>query len=217
MIEGLGVYGGATGNTSKTKSADDTMGKDAFLKLLVTQLQNQDPLNPTDNTEFVAQLAQFSSLEGIQNLNNSFGSMKGGIDALSQFGSTSLIGKNAKVETASFRYDGQPRTLGLSVGTQAANAAVVVRDPSGRAVDQIDIGPVKAGYREVQWDGTTAAGLPAAPGLYTFTVEAKDAYGKDILSTQFVKGPVTGVSLGARSTVFMDGVEVARDLVREIY
>ncbi len=167
MIEGLGVYGSGTGNIPKTKSADAAMGKDAFLKLLVTQLENQDPLNPTENTEFVAQLAQFSSLEGIQNLNTSLGDMKGGIDALQQFGSASVIGRNAKAEGSAFIYDGTPKKLGFSLGANAASATLVISEPSGKVVKEIDLGQLNAGYNEAEWNRAGKSGQ-ADHGLYSF-------------------------------------------------
>ncbi|MBI2399506.1 MAG: flagellar biosynthesis protein FlgD [Deltaproteobacteria bacterium] len=217
MIEGLGVYGSATGNTAKTKSAEDAMGKDAFLKLLVTQLENQDPLNPTDNTEFVAQLAQFSSLEGIQNLNTSLGDMKGSMNALQEFGSTSLIGKNAKAEGSSFVYGGSPRKLGFSLGSDASSATLIIKEPSGKAVKEIELGQLKAGYNEAEWNGANNAGAQANQGLYSFSVEARGTDGKAIDSRTFVKGPVTGVSLSGNKALYIDGLEISRDLVTEIY
>lgn len=217
MIEGLGVYGSATGNMAKTKSAEAAMGKDAFLKLLVTQLENQDPLNPTDNTEFVAQLAQFSSLEGIQNLNTSLGDMKGSMNALQEFGSASLIGKNAKAESSSFVYGGAPRKLGFSLGSDASSATLIIREPSGKAVKEIDLGQLKAGYNEAEWNGTNTGGAQANQGLYSFSVEAKGADNKAIDSKTFIKGPVTGVSLGGNQAIYIDGLEISRDLVTEIY
>lgn len=217
MIEGLGVYGYGTGNTAKTKSAEDTMGKDAFLKLLVTQLENQDPLNPTENTEFVAQLAQFSSLEGIQNLNTSLDGMKGGVEALQEFGSASLIGKNVRAESALFKYEGGVKKLGFSFGSDAKDAVLTIKDPSGKTVKEIDLGIVKAGYHEADWDGSNTAGAAASNGLYTFSVEAKGADNKTMRGQLFMNGPVTGVSLGERPALFVDGIEVARDLIKEIY
>lgn len=217
MIEGLGVYGSGTGNMAKTKSAEAAMGKDAFLKLLVTQLENQDPLNPTDNTEFVAQLAQFSSLEGIQNLNTSLGDMKGSMNALQEFGSASLIGKNAKAESSSFVYGGSPRKLGFSLGSDASSATLIIREPSGKAVKEIDLGQLKSGYNEAEWNGTNTGGAQANQGLYSFSVEAKGADNKAIDSTTFIKGPVTGVSLGGNQAIYIDGLEISRDLVKEIY
>lgn len=217
MIEGLGVYGSATGNMAKTKSAEAAMGKDAFLKLLVTQLENQDPLNPTDNTEFVAQLAQFSSLEGIQNLNTSLGDMKGSMNALQEFGSTSLIGKNAKAEGSSFVYGGSPRKLGFSLGSDAISATLTIREPSGKAVKEIDLGQLKAGYNEAEWNGINTGGTQANQGLYSFSVEAKGADNKAVDSKTFVKGSVTGVSLDGSKAIYIDGLEISRDLVTEIY
>src|SRR3990170_247492 len=217
MIEGVGVYGSATGNMAKTKSAEAAMGKDAFLKLLVTQLENQDPLNPTDNTEFVAQLAQFSSLEGIQNLNTSLGDMKGSMNALQEFGSASLIGKNAKAESSSFVYGGAPRKLGFSLGSDASSATLIIREPSGKAVKEIELGQLKSGYNEAEWNGTNTGGTQANQGLYSFSVEAKGADSKAVDSKTFIKGPVTGVSLGGSEAIYIDGLEISRDLVTEIY
>lgn len=217
MIEGLGVYGSNTGTIEKTKSADEAMGKDAFLKLLVTQLENQDPLNPTENTEFVAQLAQFSSLEGIQNLNTSFSGVKGSMEALQQYGSASIIGKNARAESSSFVYDGSPRKLGFSLSTDAQAATLVVKDPSGRSIRDIDLGAIKAGYAEAEWNGLDAAGFQAKQGLYTFSVEAKGFDSKPLGSSTFINGPVTGVSLGDKQALYIDGIEVSREQVRKIY
>lgn len=217
MIEGLGVYGSGVGNTTKAKSADETMGKDAFLKLLVTQLEHQDPLNPTENTEFVAQLAQFSSLEGIQNLNSSLGGMKGSMEALQKFGSASLIGRNAKAESSDFTYDGVPEKLGFTLDSDATSAVLTVSDPSGKAVKEIDLGPLKAGYHEAQWDGLNTAGTPAGKGLYSFSIEAKGADNKDVKSANYIRGTVTGITLGENPSMYIDGITVGRDLVKEIY
>jgi len=217
MIEGLGVYGSSTGNVQKAKSADEVMGKDAFLKLLVTQLENQDPLNPTENTEFVAQLAQFSSLEGIQNLNTSMSGMKGGIDALQEFGSASLIGRNATAEGSSFVYGGSPRRLGFSLDADAASATLVITEPSGRVVREIELGSVKAGYGEAEWNGAASGGADSRHGLYSFAVEARGADNKAVGSKTFVNGTVTGVGLGADPALYIDGVKTSRELVTEIY
>ncbi|MCC6501715.1 MAG: hypothetical protein IT362_01100 [Deltaproteobacteria bacterium] len=217
MIEGLGVYGSNTGTIEKTKSADETMGKDAFLKLLVTQLENQDPLNPTENTEFVAQLAQFSSLEGIQNLNTSFSGVKDSMEALQSYGSVSLIGKNARAEASSFVFDGSSRKLGFSVSSDAAYATLVVKDPSGRQIREMELGALKPGYEEAEWNGLDDLGLPASEGLYEFSLVAKGFDNKQIDSSTFINGPVTGVSLGGGQALHIDGVEVARDKVTEIY
>lgn len=217
MIDGLGVYGSNTGGVDKTKKADEAMGKDAFLKLLVTQLENQDPLNPTDNTEFVAQLAQFSSLEGIQNLNTSFAGVKGSMEALQSYGSVSLIGKNARAEASTFVFDGAPRTLGFSVPSNATSAALVVKDPSGRDVRHIDLGAIKQGYAEAEWNGLDNSGASARTGLYNFSLEARGADNKPIKGSTFINGAVTGVSLTGGQALKIDGLEVASDRVAEIY
>lgn len=217
MIEGLGVYGYGTATTQTTKSAEDTMGKDAFLKLLVTQLENQDPLNPTENTEFVAQLAQFSSLEGIQNLNTSLEGMVGSMDSLQEFGSASLIGRSARAASDSFTYDGSAERLGFSFDSDVTEAVLTVKDSSGETVREINLGSLSSGYGEAEWDGKNSSGTAAGAGLYSFSVEAKGSDGSSVNGSTFIQGPVTGVSLGDNSALLIDGIEITRDLVKEIY
>lgn len=218
MIEGVSTYGYGTSSTSSTtKSADETMGKDAFLQLLVTQLENQDPLNPTDNTEFVAQLAQFSSLEGIQNLNTTLEGMTGSVEALQEFGSASLIGRSAKAESDSFSYEGGVERLGFSFDSDVTEAVLTVKDSSGETVREISLGSLSSGYGEAEWDGKNSSGTAAEAGLYSFSVEAKGSDGSSANASTFVNGLVTGVSLGENSALLIDGLEVSRDLVKEIY
>lgn len=217
MIEGLSVYGSGTSSTTTTSSAEETMGKDAFLQLLVTQLENQDPLNPTENTEFVAQLAQFSSLEGIQNLNTSLEDVVGSIDAMQAFSSASLIGRNATAESSSFNYEGTPEKLGFSIENDAASATLVVKDSSGNTVKEMSLGQVEAGYHEVEWDGVNSDGLAAEQGLYTFSIDAKDSDSQSIDAKEFINGQVTGVSFGDSSALLIDGIEITSDMVQAIY
>lgn len=217
VIDGLSAYGSAANNSGSTKKADESMGKDAFLKLLVTQLENQDPLNPTDNTEFVAQLAQFSSLEGITNLNTSMDGMSENMTALQNYGSTSLIGRFVKAEGSRFEYSNSPVEIGYSLPEDSSSAVLTITNSSGKVVRDVDLGPVKAGSYETSWDGRDNSGAEVTQGSYGFSVEARNK--KTLVETKtYVTGPVTGVSLDSGiADLVVGGSPVSRDKVREIY
>ncbi|OGP22222.1 MAG: hypothetical protein A2054_02490 [Deltaproteobacteria bacterium GWA2_55_10] len=193
------------------------MGKDAFLKLLVTQLENQDPLKPTDNTEFVAQLAQFSSLEGIQNLNSTMDGMANGISSLQDFSASGLIGRVVKAQTSQVEFDGtNALNLGYSLSTDAANVHLSIANPAGRIVRTIELGAQKAGSHELNWDGKDAGGVVLPAGAYTLSATAQDAKGVHIDAGTELIGYVTGVSM-QDSKIFVNGTAVNKDSVKEIY
>lgn len=218
MVSSVGVYGSATG-LNRT-GAEEAMGKDAFLKLLVTQLQNQDPLNPMENSEFVAQLAQFSSLEGIQNLNTTMSGVAGSIGNLSDFGSAGLIGRMVKAEAGWFeRTDGQEHGFGFDLGSASGSTHLTVRDEHGLIVRTMDLGPMPAGEHEIVWDGKDGSGSPLPSGSYAFSVGAKGSSGASIQAKTYLLGFVTGVNLadGNGANLYVNGTSVKKDSIKEIY
>lgn len=195
-----------------------SLGKDDFLKLLVTQLQYQDPLNPTDNTQFVAQLAQFSSLEGLTNLQKTAEGMKGSLDSMQDYSSAALIGRSVKADGDSFEFSGSPVTLGYSVMDNAASAVMTVRDSAGRLVSSADIGAVAAGDHLAEWDGRDNNGTVMGPGDYTFMVSAKGADNSMVKTSTYVTGPVKGVSLeDSGAQLLVGSSKVARDRIKAVY
>lgn len=195
-----------------------SLGKDDFLKLLVTQLQYQDPLNPTDNTQFVAQLAQFSSLEGLTNLQKTAEGMKGSLDSMQDYSSASLIGRSVKADGDSFEFSGSPVTLGYSVMDNAASAVMTVRDSAGRLVSSADIGAVAAGDHLAEWDGRDNNGTVMGPGDYTFMVSAKGADNSMVKTSTYVTGPVKGISLeDSGAQLLVGSSKVARDRIKAVY
>ncbi len=190
---------------------EQNLDKDAFLRLLVTQLQNQDPLEPMDNTAFVAQLAQFSSLEGITNIEKAVSGLTGELSGAKDYGALSLIGRNLKVDGGTFRYSGEGATLGYTLDADAAKAMISVYDSSGRLVDAIRVGGASRGSHETTWTNGVAG------GTYTFSVSAEDASGGQIPARTFTSGPVTGVSFNSGSAVVhMNGLDVDMDRIIEI-
>ena len=157
--------GSATGNQA--------LGKDAFLQLLVTQLKNQNPLDPQDNSAFVAQLAQFSSLEGITTLNDSVTAISSSYKSSQALQASSLVGRSVVVQTGSAYVDTTKSMTGTAViPSSVAGATVTITDKDGKAVKTIDLGSQAAGNATFVWDGTNTAGTKVDPGTYTFKASA---------------------------------------------
>src|ERR1700739_2188785 len=129
----------ASATTSST--GGQALGKDAFLQLLVTQLKNQNPLDPQDNSAFVAQLAQFSSLEGITTLNSTVSSLAGNYNSSQALQASSLVGRNVIVQTNSVQLDDPSKgmTGSVTVPSSIAGGTVSITDSSGTVVRTIDL------------------------------------------------------------------------------
>ncbi|MCK4304566.1 MAG: hypothetical protein KAY24_10045 [Candidatus Eisenbacteria sp.] len=187
-----------------TKGAANIMGKNEFLNLLVTQLRYQNPLDPMSNTEFVAQLAQFSSLEQIQNLNASFADQSALILSLNNSMATALIGREVVVASSEFclEADARPR-IGFTIGTAAQSATVEIRDAGGGLVRSIQMGAVSSGRHQLEWDGLDNQGQRAPEGTYSIHIEAGDANGVTVSAYPMVIGRVASVEYEAGMAYFM--------------
>ncbi len=181
-------------------SKETALGKDDFLTLLVAQLQNQDPLNPADSTEFTAQLAQFSQLEQLTNMSEkleSFSSMAGQVERQSALG---LLGGEVVVEASEFEVYGGNQTLGYRLDAPAEEVTLYVLDSKGYNVATLPSEGTAAGEYFVDWDGTGDDGQPVAPGTYSLVAKALDEDEKTVESTSLIRSIVTGVELGDAET-----------------
>lgn len=207
----------STGNTE--------MGKESFLLLLVTQLKNQDPLNPTENTEFVSQLAQYSSLEQLMSLNEGMTSLTKATENQQMINATSYIGKEvaASGNSISKETDSEGKTtvstFRYALGSAISTGTISVYDSSNQLVYQETLGAKTAGTTySFTWDGKNLKGAAAADGVYSVQLSALDADGKAVLSDQVVDGKVTGV-LTEDGTVYLglsDGRMVSLANVRQV-
>jgi len=180
-------------STQKTQ-INNVMGKDDFLKLLVAQLQNQDPLNPADSTAFTAQLAQFSSLEQLQNINDSLDSFKSSQATTNSIQSADFIGKTVTATGNSFGVnDGQADPLHFNLTNNADSVYLQIYDKYGNFVSDIQAGALSAGEQTVNWNGRDANGMAVADGAYTYTVMAMNSDGSSVGSTSYTTGVVTGI------------------------
>ncbi|MDL5602173.1 flagellar hook assembly protein FlgD [Bacillus subtilis] len=166
----------ADGIASATNSSTggQALGKDAFLQLLVTQLKNQNPLDPQDNSAFVAQLAQFSSLEGITTLNSTVSSLAGNYNSSQALQASSLVGRNVIVQTNSVQLDDPSKgmTGSVTVPSSIAGGTVTISDSSGTAIRTIDLGSRAAGSASFTWDGKDKDGNLVKTGTYTVKANA---------------------------------------------
>jgi flagellar basal-body rod modification protein FlgD len=172
------------------------LDKTAFLKLLVEQLKNQDPLKPQDDSAFVAQLAQFSSLEASMTMNDKLDTMTAQISGLANSQTTNLVGSEATVRGNLVTIDGTG--TGIALPFQLSGAAdatsITITNSSGTAIRTITGGAHAAGVAQLQWDGRDDAGNLQPAGSYQVSVTAKDANGNPVSVNQQTSGVVTDVS-----------------------
>jgi len=181
-----------------------TLGKDDFLTLLITQLQNQDPLNPTDSVEYTAQLAQFSSLEQLNNVNQNLEYLQLYQASINNIQAVSFIGKEITATGNSIQLeDGVADTCGFGLAADASGVVVNIYDEAGNFIKAIEEGALKAGRHNVVWDGTDQDGNKVEDGDYTFEVLASDANQESIPATTYVKGIVDGVTFENGVTYFL--------------
>jgi flagellar basal-body rod modification protein FlgD len=172
------------------------LGQDAFLKLLVAQLQNQDPLNPQENYEFVAQLAQFSSLEQSIGINDRLDALALQNQGMQNSQIVGMVGKEATVKGDIVTLSGQGAIVPISftLNDAAQESTVVIRDAAGRSVRTIQVAAKAAGTVTVQWNGQSDSGNPQPAGAYQVTVTAKNADGAPVPLTQQTSGLIESVS-----------------------
>ncbi len=209
---------GTSTASASTAASTNQLDKNAFLKLLTAQLANQDPLQPVDNQAFIAQLAQFSSLEQLQNVGSKLDSLLSATTSSTQVSTAGLVGK-----TVGFKADGtdivqggavSPMTVNLSA---RATVTAVVQDASGATVRTLALGAHDAGAFDLGWDGRDAGGNTLPAGHYTVTLSAKDASGADVDVSASAQGMVRGVTFdGSTAALLVGGATVKLSDVTQI-
>lgn len=188
-----------------TSAVQKTLAKDDFLRLLLTQMQNQDPLSPVDNKEMLAQLAQFSSLEQMQGVSDRLDTLLLAQSSTNQLATTGLVGRSVSYRTDAIDWTGTG-TASLQ-GSLAAPAAVtvVVRDESGKAVRTLQLGARPAGGLEVTWDGKDQNGNTLPAGRYAVSATAKAGAGADAALELRGRGLVRGVTFEGDAPLLLIG------------
>lgn len=184
----------STATNSATTTKDTVLGKQDFLTLLVAQLQNQDPLNPSDPTEFTAQLAQFSSLEQLFNLNKSMDNLVTSNANSDKLSTLNTIGKEVVYQDGSFDFTGEPVKLGYKLDGQASEVTLALQ-LDGATVATLKGVDLAEGNHFLTWDGMTDSGQAAAHGNYKIVIQAKAAEGESVAASPLIRSEVTGVDL----------------------
>ncbi|NOY13967.1 MAG: flagellar hook assembly protein FlgD [Deltaproteobacteria bacterium] len=197
------ISGISTGDTSprfKTETQDASMGKDDFLKLLVAQLQNQDPMNPADPTEFTSQLAQFSQLEQLSNINSSLDGLDTMSSEMERMSALGLMGQEVVAQTEQFHFNGEPMQFGYRLDTPADDVKMYVLNQSGSTLTTISAKETDPGQYFVDWDGYSDSGMPLPPGDYSLVVRAVDQDEKLLQADSLIRGRVAAVDMSDGST-----------------
>ncbi len=214
----------ATANANTQNLASDTQNQ--FLSLLVTQLRNQDPLNPMDNAQVTSQIAQLSTVNGINQLNNTLLALSGQMDVSQSMQAANLIGKSVLVPGSKISLGSDPTDptikqatpFGVDVISPATDVTATILDASGKAIRQVHLGAQPAGILSLQWDGMTDGGVAAPDGAYTVQVAATDATGAPVsvqALTSGIVGSVSHASSGVRLDLGLAGTVALSD-VRKI-
>ncbi len=184
----------APGNETAASNKNGVVDpQDRFLKLLVTQMQNQDPLNPLDNAEVTSQLAQISTVTGLDKLNDTLKLMVSDLDAMRSLEATSMIGHGVLIQGTSMKLEDELAIAGVDLPQPVDELVVSIQDSSGITIRNMALGEKSEGVNTFVWDGVTDSGTAAVNGNYSFTVSAKQG-DKDISATTLSLTTVNSVS-----------------------
>lgn len=182
---GSGAAKAAKGSTAEIQ--------DRFLSLLVAQMKNQDPLNPLDNAQVTSQLAQLSTVQGIENMNASLAALAASMGANQMAQAASLIGHGVLVPGNSVSPEQLKDVMGFELPRPADQVRIEILDAGGNVVRGLDLGPRESGVSAVAWDGLTQSGAAAPAGQYSFKVTAVQG-GQTLSSIALNLGMVNSVS-----------------------
>jgi flagellar basal-body rod modification protein FlgD len=196
-IDPFAALGG--GSTASTLTKNEAGAADRFLKLLVTQMQNQDPLNPLDNAQVTSQMAQINTVTGIEKLNTTMAGLTSQFVQLQALQGASLVGRDVTLEGDRIAVEGGSGVGGFELAGAADRVKVELLNPAGRVVDTLELGALGAGRHGFEWDA--AAKAQADGDGYTFRVTAT-AGAATVLSAELMRDRVEAVSLaGDRLTL----------------
>lgn len=220
-----GASSGSSGSSATDTTAADT--EDRFLKLLVAQMRNQDPMNPLDNAQVTSQLAQISTVRGVEQLNQSMAGLVNKLSDTSPASAVGMLGRQVMVEGSQFEWTGAeaaasdaskvdeidtpdaskldsaskaaaaPVRLGFELASDAKLLRVEILDSAGKVVATRDLANVAAGVQTFEWDGKQSDDSTAASGKYQLRVYGADANGAEVAVSPLVMARVLGITQGS--------------------
>lgn len=205
----------ASVNGSKNATTESINGtQDRFLKLLVTQMKNQDPLNPLDNAQVTSQLAQLSTVTGIDKMNNTLETFMASLQSSQSLQMSNLIGHDVLVEGNQLSFDGTAGYFGVELPTSTDDLTVTISDAAGNPIRKITLGNQPEGIIPLSWDGYGDNGSQAASGNYTFAVsatingEAATATGLSLTQINSITASSTGIKLNLNNADSVTGADL---------
>jgi flagellar basal-body rod modification protein FlgD len=221
VVSNSGILGQYEAQKTQTATATHktNMDQNDFLKLLVAQLNHQDPLNPMDDKDMTAQLAQFSSLEQLTNIKTGIQSLVDAQNQGSMLSAVAFIGKSVKADGFNLSKSGDSvSTVYYSLGESVANMQVNIYAQDGTLVRTDVIGAKQAGEFQYTWDGKDTSGTKMADGTYGVAIVAEDSSGAPVLVQSKISGEVSGVVTqnGVTMLQLKDGRTVDISSVREV-
>ena len=194
------------------KVGNNQLDKDAFLKLMLAQMKYQDPTNPMQSHEMAAQLAQFTSLEQLNNINSTLEGMKNQQNPQINYQALNFIGKMVSGDSSKIaRIAGdKDHEVNFNLMSAANSAKVTIKDEEGNAVKTIDLSNLKKGPNLVRWNGLTEDGIAARPGEYRVSVEAVGSNGQKIVAETAFEGKITGLNFTPAGPVLLVGQQTVQ-------
>lgn len=201
-----------------TGKKKNELGKDDFIRLMSAQLKYQDPISPMKNEQMAAQLAQFSALEQMVNVNQNLEKMAAGQKPQENVLAASLIGKRVLTDSSKFTLQkGAPSEMKFELPADAERVNVAVVDAKGEVMREYELGGMKKGFQSLKWDGKNGKGQEQNAGEYTFRVTAVDAQNKPVLAKTSTAGLVSGVVFeGGKPLLLVEDRKIPLDVVGRI-
>jgi flagellar basal-body rod modification protein FlgD len=199
-----------TSAATASSSASSALSSTSFLSLLVSELQNQNPLDATSTTDFVNQLSSYATFNEQEQINSSMSSLAGSFASLVTLNSVNYIGRTVTAKTDTAELANGAATFGYSLSSAASNVSITIKDSAGKTV-WTGTGTGNSGANSFSWDGKTSDGtqLPDG-GQYTISVTATDSAGNSVFNYSTITGTVTGIDTSTSTpTLTVNGVAVS--------
>jgi len=206
----------AGGVSTGTSAADQTQN---FLKLLIAQIQNQDPMAPMDASTMTAQMSQLNMVSSMSNMNTSMTAMLNQMQSVNFMNQASLIGHSPAVAGNSINFDGENQViLGANAANPLSSAVATITDASGNVINSASLGTLDAGMKNFAWDGKDSTGNTVAAGRYNISIKGTNTAGATESPTAYVASPVAAISKGANGDsllTLIDGRQVNASKIQQ--
>ncbi|MHB1662086.1 MAG: flagellar hook assembly protein FlgD [bacterium] len=200
-----GAAAAATAGSANSTNSNNTISESTFMNLMVEELQNQDPTNPMSNTDYISELAQFSSMNQLTSMNSTLQSLVSSQNQATLSSAVSLVGQPVQANGNTFGFtNGGNTALNYSLPSNANAVSLDVYDTSGNLVYNTNLGSQNSGNQSFNWDGLENNGSSAPSGNYTFSVGGTGTNGKVVTAATYTDATVTGLSTSSSGAVQLE-------------